>query len=781
MKLSITFVFLLFIHFLAAAQNLNAGETPAVNGIVGSALTAKKQYVTAGDRAYIIGTQNGVFPDMGEHIPNGMGGIWAPPYKLADGFWAEIRDNNTGKSVSLFNADNFTGLPYGNLFRYKGPLPGISVDRLQFCPDGLPGAIIRYTFYNSTNKTRKIMLTFTVKSNLRPVWFTDTLNREYPDVFLSNKNDSFIAVKDAAQPYYLALKSTAAPMAQTLNKKHLMADVAAGSGVYDDLYYEIIIKPHGNSKIAFAMAGTQAGLKSSLAICKTMLATYPKLLGSKVSRMNGINAMSAINIPDKQLQTVYEWIKINTEWLKRTIPGLGTGLTAGYMEYPWWFGCDNTYALQGSLATGNFELARQTLDLLYRKSKEVNDNGRIVHEITAAGKVVNKGNTQETAHFIMCANTYLKWTGDKAFVQHLYPYMKQGITWLIETMDTNHDLFPEGYGITEISGLNAELIDVSVYTQQALSAMAGMAAIFEDKGTAERYSSAALKLQAKINRDFYDSGARSYSDFFGTRQQALQALAGSLKQLKSERQTIGNEDYIRQEDYYKKLTEKISSLPDSSRGWLTNKNWVINTPMETGIAPRDTAIAALDQIRRYNCGKYGPYLSAVETRKMMTIATGVQAVAECRYGRIDSAMWYMHRICATFGMVLPGSISEMMPGYGCFTQEWTNYGIQVPLIGYIFGVSPDAVNKSVSLHPVMPAGWNYMTLKNLHAGENVISMQVTRLGTGIICKIRQNHPLWTLNLQTQGFKRYSIDGKIMPVTVRSIQLTGEMNQVTLER
>ena len=43
-------------------------------------------------------------------------------------------------------------------------------------------------------------------------------------------------------------------------------------------------------------------------------------------------------------------------------------------------------------------------------------------------------------------------------------------------MDQDGNLFPGGYGIMEVLGLNAELIDVAVYTQQALEATARVAA-----------------------------------------------------------------------------------------------------------------------------------------------------------------------------------------------------------------------------------------------------------------------------------------------------------------
>ena len=57
-------------------------------------------YVTAGDRAYLIGTQDGKFPDIGEHLPGEMGGLWAHPIKLIDGFEASLHDS-AGRLVGI--------------------------------------------------------------------------------------------------------------------------------------------------------------------------------------------------------------------------------------------------------------------------------------------------------------------------------------------------------------------------------------------------------------------------------------------------------------------------------------------------------------------------------------------------------------------------------------------------------------------------------------------------------------------------------------------------------
>src|SRR5215218_3724332 len=66
-----------------------AGAQPNPDGPRRSAATdlESKRYVAAGDRAYVIGSEDGRFPPMGWHIRGEMGGVWAHPIKLLDGYW----------------------------------------------------------------------------------------------------------------------------------------------------------------------------------------------------------------------------------------------------------------------------------------------------------------------------------------------------------------------------------------------------------------------------------------------------------------------------------------------------------------------------------------------------------------------------------------------------------------------------------------------------------------------------------------------------------------------
>src|ERR1043166_5189061 len=74
---------------------------PIMGGISNHGQNLGQPYVTAGDRAYLIGTQDGNFPDMGEHVPGEMAGLWLHQIKLIDGFWATVTEPATQQPAAL--------------------------------------------------------------------------------------------------------------------------------------------------------------------------------------------------------------------------------------------------------------------------------------------------------------------------------------------------------------------------------------------------------------------------------------------------------------------------------------------------------------------------------------------------------------------------------------------------------------------------------------------------------------------------------------------------------
>jgi glycogen debranching enzyme len=750
---------------------------PILAGISNHGQHQDQPYVTAGDRAYLIGTQDGNFPDLGGHVPGEMGGLWLHPIKLIDGFWAQVTDSATHQQVALSESTDFVTYPYGTRFRYGPVLDSLDIERFQFSPDGQQGVIVQYEFKNVAARKRELILQFSVKTELRPVWFSDHIG-------ISDARDTvawqpayrrFVA-KDIDNAWFAVWG--AAPSAGGRSIASPEPIQTGGMGATAVSSYSLLVAPNGTSTLTFVIAGSATDSTEAVNAYGYLTRHHASLLASKKAHYASLINRARVTIPDRRLQEVYNWVKINAEWLVRDVPGIGRGLGGGLMEYPWWFGTE-TYSLQALMATGDFDLPRHTLRLLKSQSMKANGNGRIVHEVTTNGAISNPGNTQETAQFILTVDRLFEWSGDLAFAREMYPAMTMGIHWLLTDMDQNKDLFPEGYGIMEVSGLNAELIDVAVYTQQALKATAHIAAILNEPDAAERYSQLASQLATRINERFWIEEEGSYADFYGTRAQAISAAEGAIRQigLKGANElTPRDKELI---GYYGRLVQKFSAMPDSTRGWLTNKNWVITTPMETGIAPRARALRLLDKIRLENVGEYGPFLSAVEKQAMMTISTGVQAVSEGNYGRTDEALWYVDRIVRTFNRVLPGSISEMMPDYGCFVIAWTSYGIVLPLIQHVFGIQPDAPHKTVVVEPHLPTGWEDIRIDDLPVGTNLVSFSRARTGRGIEYGFEAKQSGWSFVLKVKDVPgaRYYLNGRPVSIAAAGIRMSGQRNRV----
>lgn len=762
--LFITSVLLTGSSYTADAKRGDQYAYSLMQGISNKGKTMNKPFIAAGDRTYIIGTQDGMFPDMGGHVRGEMAGLWLHPIKLMDGYWCKVKDIAVNKEEWLISADDFINYPYGNKQLYNHVLNDLSIERFQFSPDGEQGMIVKYTIKNNSNKARPIQFTFACKTELSPVWLSDKLNiHDDDDVVHWDSKKQEMQGFDKSNNWFLSVSSTAHHITG-LDQDVELPQQTIGKGKAFATVCKMVIPANGTKIIEFIIAGSYKNKEEASRVNARMKAQTASLLDKKITYYTTLINKAKIIIPDKRLQEVYNWIKINTHWLIRDVPESGRGLGAGFMEYPWWFGCDNTYALQGALASGDLSLGLSTLRLIQKISETNNGNGQIIHEASSNGVVYNPGNTQETAHFIMAVWKAYEWTGDNQFLAEMYPSVKKGINWLMTDMDKNGNLFPEGYGIMEVPGLNTEVIDVIVYAQQALECVIKMATKYKEFTLAKEYTQMAVGLKNKIDKELWNEKESLYYDFYGSKSQAI-AVLDSLINFKNQRS--GNAEIVA---WYQQLKEDFSNLEEKNIGWFTQKNWVIATPMETGMAPKDKAVRSLDVIREKHCGKWGPYLAATEKSGAMTISTGVQAVAEAKYGRIDEALWYIHKIVETFNLVLPGSISEGMPDRGCFTQAWTNYGVIVPVICHVFGVQPKAYEKSIDIVPDIPKGWKEFSLEELKIGDTELSMKRSETGDDVYYEFKSLKPDWTLHLKLphQPAATYTVNNvKILPVLENS--------------
>jgi glycogen debranching enzyme len=728
-------------------------------------------FVTAGDRVYIVGYQDGSFPDLGWHIDGEMGGIWDHPIKLMDGFNANITVQGSNDSYCLNKADKFINYPMANSHHFTWEKENLAIERFQFVPDAVEGAIIEFRIINQGKESKEIVFSFTGMTDLRPTWLGERTNMidAIDDISFNYKLSAVIA-KDNNNPWYVAFGSSLTADHFSVKAINCQSTTIKGLGKNVTLSFSLKLKPNQEKVIPFFIAGSYQSEASLWSNYEVLMTEGKAKLTQKIERYKKINSTSHLTIPDKGIEQMYEWLKYNTDWLIRNVPEIGIGLSAGLPDYPWWFGGDAVYSLQGVLATGDHELAKNTIILLEKVSKQTNGNGRIIHEVSTNGSVYNPGLLSETALFITLLRNYFAWTGDKELLTELFPEVKKGIKWLLDN-DTDGNGYPDGNGLMEIPGLDKEMIDVAVYTQQAFSSAAELAMALGENKLATDYQKFADKLKVKINKEWWNETVRSFGDFRGTVAEAKPILKGAMIRADTLKKPWVIAELKETEKQFSNHSA-IQQIP-----FVIYRNWVVNTPLETGVADFDKGKAALETAKKYE-NPYGVYVTGIDrteepdslvlnSRKktfsyigaVMTMPTGVQAVAAANYGKPEDALRYITMLHRSFSYALPGSMYEVSPDFGMMVQAWNGYGVDVPIINHFFGIKPKAYEKSIYVSPSMPSDWKDASIDNVRVGNNLFSLAISQKSDHKEYFIRQTLADWTVIVDVKNSKKVMVNNK----------------------
>ncbi len=722
--------------------------------LTGKAEYLDSPYVTAGDRVYMVGNQDGSFTELGWHITGEMSGIWDHPIKLMDGFELEIGVDDT--VISLNQASEFRNFPYANRHEFELSSLGLTAKRTQFVPDGIEGIVVQFTFTNTESIAKKLNLGFRGYADLRPTWLGERTNMiDEADSGTFNTIEGSMTFKDAGNPWFVRFGSDL-----EVSSEGFMASKYKGKGQGGFLNYQLELGANETSQIHFYIAGSYT---SEVNLNKTYRAIKENSVGmlqQKKERYKKLAFQSKLTVPDKEIEQAFEWVKYNCDWLVRSVPEIGTGIGAGIPDYPWWFGVDSEYALQGYMAIGQREAVYNTIKLLDSVSEAVNGNGRIIHEMSTNGAVFNPGNINETPQFATLIRKIYQWNGDKEFLRKYFPTVKKGLNWLMTEKDADGNMFPDGFGMMEIHGLDSEMIDVAAYTQKAFRDASFIADALGDYSLAQQYFEKSEQLQKRINEKFWSAEFGSYADFIGTDEQALHLIEDAIVRADTLDKPWAVEEL-------KQTRETIKNNPSPNpRPFVLHHNWVVNTPMEVGLATEDQALIALETAERY-VNPFGMFVTGIDrdesagsddgsfkgskifsyTGAVMTLPTGVQIVAENNYGRPDKALNYLKRMTRSFGYALPGSLYEVSPDYGMMTQAWNIYGYAVPVVEQFFGIRPDAAEKKITIEPRMPSTWGEASLKNVAIADNEVSVYFSEGSSAQQIKVTQLKKDWLIELR----------------------------------
>jgi len=776
-----------------------ADQVSDSESITGKSSYLNSPFLTAGDRVYMVGHQNGTFPDLGWHVAGEMGGIWDHPIKLMDGFTASITVDN--QSVCLKKADTFVNYPYANKHIFTSGLKDITAERFQFVPDGKEAVVIEYSFTNTSSENKLLTFDFNAYTDLRPVWLGEKTNMVDAGDFASwDENSKSWIAKDSLNEWFVTFGSEIE--AQKHQQDQTSCDYKPqGKGCQASLIYEISLEPNASKSISIVIAGSYKSESSAKETFAYVKQNASKLLKEKKERYAGLAEKTKLTIPDKDLEQAFRWVKYNTDWLVRDVPEVGRGLSAGVPDYPWWFGVDSEYSLQGLITTGRKDLVYQSIDNIFRLSEKANGNGRIVHEVSTNGVVFNPGNVNETPQFAILIWTVYRWTGDKEFLKKYYPTIKKGLEWLLKENDKDGNLLPDGFGMMEIHGMNSEMIDVAAYTQKAFHVASEMAEEMGEIQLAEKYKNSAAQIRQKINTDFWVADNNSFADFIGTTKQAIHLIDDAIIRADTLKKPWAVEELRASKNRLLKLSG------DKKQGFVIHHNWVVNTPMEMGIADSAKAIAALKTAAKF-VNPFGVFVTGIDrdesagkdessaavnkkvfnyTGAVMTLPTGVLAISENNYGRPDEALSYLKRMTKSFSYALPGSIYEVSPDYGMMSQAWNIYSYAVPIVTQFFGISPIASTKTILISPQMPSAWSEAKLDNIVVGDNGIDIKYSKTKSSINLDLTQTKENWKLKIvfPQNKYTNWIVNGKeIKPKSVEKsdfIEVTGKAISLKLNK
>ena len=789
------FFLIVFSQFSFAQNTITQSIAPFFENsekIKGKSEYLDSPYATAGDRLYMVGYQDGTFPDLGWHVQGEMGGVWCHPIKLMDGFEVVIVVND--EKYVLSKADIFENYPFGNKLTYNSLSPDFVVERYQFVPDGKKAVNIEFMIKNRTTKSLKILIELKAISNLMPVWLgerTNMIDGKDEAVFKENK----WLVKDKLNTWYVVYgsKLKGSAVSEKENHTHKL------NTSITQTQYNLTVSPKATTIFPLVISGSEKNELEALKTYEELQLNASSFLQKKKIRLENVNEKSKITLSDKELEKGFRWIKYNTDWLIRDVEGQGRGLCAGLPDYPWWFGVDSEYTLKGLIATGRKDLVYSTIDLIHSISEKTNGNGRIVHEVSTNGEVFNAGNVNETPQFASLIWEVFCWTGDKAFLNKYFQTIEKGLDWLLKENDKDGNLLPDGFGMMEIHGMDSEMIDVAVYSQKAFADASKMALVLGKMNLANQYQSKADKIKEKINKDFWVEEFNSYADFIGTKKQAMHLLDDAIIRADTLKKPWAVAEL-------KNSKKQIEIYPDDKkRGFVIHHNWVVNTPMEMGVADKEKAIKALETAKKFT-NPYGMFVTGIDrdqtagteegsfvtnrkiftyTGAVMTLPTGVQAVAENNYGRPDEAYSLLKRMMKSFSFALPGSIYEVSPDFGMFSQAWNMYAFGEPIIKQFFGIKPLAHLKTIHISPLLPIKLSDGKIQNVEIGENLIGMSFIQKSKSQTFNISQKNGSWKLILsQPKGkFNIWKLNGKVVKPAVigdvEKVEFKGINNSVQL--
>lgn len=685
-----------------------------------------------GRKAAVFGKQDGSFE------------AWIWPIKILHGFHLEFRLDNMPEPVRGEDyLQKVTVRPEATTLLYVHPQ--FTVKQIIWAADDR-NAIVQF-FDVTTDRPLDITIKFT--PDFKPMW-PASLGGQHSD--WSNADKAF-TLTDATN------KPTAMFGSPAVSEYTEFVDHSLIGG-------EMILRLHATaeqSRTSFfpvVMALSMNSEAEARSTYRDVLAHMREMYEAKVARWRDFLARTLqIHTPDEELNRSFTWAKVSMEqgWVCTAPPSAPTpqvprpsvppegfafpgnetcGLIAGYGPagsgerpgFAWWFGGDGLMATWAMLDYGDFEGAARELRFLRAHQRS---DGKMMHEFVQSTGIVDWWgkyhfpymHADTTPMYVYSLNQYWERTGDRKFLEDVWPSAKKAYEYCVSTVDPADGLIDNtkaGLGAIEVGVLRGK-VKKDIYVQGFwIGGLRAMSAMAHAMGDAQLAADADQRLQNALRslREHWNDPERRYyafgvntegerADLVGNWSAVLMSVGGGAGAQPSDDEAV-----------------KIFALPELATDW--GSRWISNK-------------STLYDPVSYNNGTVWPF------------ASGLVAWAQYGHGQPLAGYFTLISVAHDTGMQTPGGVPEHMVGNrnepggrSVPHQLFSSWALLRPLVAGLLGISSasDGRSSTLFIRPNLPPNWHEVSFSHLRVGSGELSGTIhQQLGeTAVDLQLSGAHP-----------------------------------------
>ncbi len=717
-------VALLFVAATTQAQTPTFSSLPAIafdstGPVIRAHSETEKPFTVAGERGVVLGQQNGTFE------------AWVLPVKLLshltieadiEGYTVPIDVNQQASEIEV--RPDRTVITYSHI--------GFTVRQIMFSPaQPVPGApagtgpVVLYEF-DCVHPTEFV---FRFTPELR--WMWPERNEGVPGVEWVSPDSHAPSAPGGFYILHADYPDLAGAIAIPGSEPGILAPYQERPQVHP-VEFHLHIDPARDRGRLFPLlmaAGMNKTAATNTALGATLAKLNASIAGAYETHADSYRRLLAnttsIKTPDPALDEAFQWAIVSIEQLKtRALPDNETALVAGYYAsadsarpgFGWFFGRDALYTLFAVNGYGDFSLSKSELEFLIKRQRE---DGKIMHEYSQTAAFIDwlqfpymYAAADSTPLFLLAVADYVRSSGDVAFLNAHRDAIEKAWSFEASHADSN-GIYSNAQGTGWVEswpdGMPHQEIYLAFLDQQASGALAQLEELLHDPAKMQAAQSRAGTIAKTIQAQFYDSQKSCYA-FSRDRD-------GSLDR---------------------------TSTVYPALGWWSGKGLAgdASIPAQTGTCLQQLAGHALNTdwgLRDVSNDEKIYDGMSYHQGSVWPLFTGWAALAEYRGNQpLAGYQLLMENANLTRAQDL-GAVTELLSGdffvpFGRSTshQLWSSAMVITPTLRGLFGIDIDALTKTITVNPHLPASWDQAEVKNLRVGDESVDLSFVRADAEVL-------------------------------------------------